>query len=143
MDLGDNQISDLSPLSELKSLTKLDLQYNQISDLSPLVDLKALKDINLINNPISNLGPLSNLTNLEALDIYYGKVSDVSPLVGLEKLPILVMHSALRAVVREELRLSNVVPLTKDNIIVDPKNKFTFSEIYVSVYDYGIFNRST
>ncbi|MCE2399955.1 hypothetical protein J4G08_03605, partial [Candidatus Poribacteria bacterium] len=24
--------------------------------------------------------------------------------------------------------------------IVDPKNKFTFSEIYVSVYDYGIFN---
>ncbi len=28
-------------------------------------------------------------------------------------------------------------------IIVDPKNKFTFSEIYVSIYDYGIFNRFT
>ena len=28
-------------------------------------------------------------------------------------------------------------------LIVDPKNKFTFSEIYVSVYDYGIFNRFT
>ena len=28
-------------------------------------------------------------------------------------------------------------------IIVDPENKFTFSVIYVSVYDYGIFNRFT
>ena len=27
--------------------------------------------------------------------------------------------------------------------IVDPENKFTFSEIYVIVYDYGIFNRFT
>ena len=116
LDLGGNQISDISPLSALTSLTKLDLQYNQISDLSPLANLMSLKDINLINNPLNDLGPLSNLTNLEVLDIYYGKVSDVSPLVGLEKLPILVMHSALRAVVRKELRLSDVVPLTKDNI---------------------------
>ena len=116
MDLGDNQISDLSPLSALTALTKLDLQYNQISDLSPLAGLISLRDINLINNPLSDLRPLSNLTNLEVLDIYYGKVSDVSPLAGLEKLPILVMPPALRAVVRKELRLSDVVPLTKDNI---------------------------
>ena len=116
MDLGDNQISDLSPLSELTALTKLDLQYNQISDLAPLAGLISLRDINLINNPISDLGPLSNLTNLEVLDVYYGKISDVSPLAGLENLPVLIMHRALRAVVREELRLSNVVPLTKDNI---------------------------
>ena len=114
--LGDNQISDLSPLSVLTSLTKLDLQYNQISDISPLAGLIALRDINLINNPINDLGPLSNLTNLEALDIYYGKVSDVSPLAGLENLPILIMHPTLRAVVRKELRLSDVLPLTKDNI---------------------------
>ena len=116
MDLGDNQISDLSPLSELTSLAKLDLQYNQISDLAPLAGLISLRDINLINNPISDLRPLSNLTNLEVLDVYYGKISDVSPLAGLENLPVLIMHRALRAVVREELCLSNVVPLTKDNI---------------------------
>ncbi len=116
MDLGGNQISDVSPLSALTALTKLDLQYNQISDLSPLAGLISLRDINLINNPISDLGPLSNLTNLEVLDIYYGKVSDVSPLAGLENLPILVLPPTLRAVVRKELRLSDVVPLTKDNI---------------------------
>ena len=116
LSLPDNQISDLSPLSELTSLTKLDLQYNQISDLSPLADLISLRDINLINNPLSDLGPLSNLTNLEVLDLSYGKVSDVSPLAGLENLPVLIMHRALRAVVREELGLSNSVPVTKDNI---------------------------
>ena len=116
LNLGDNQISDLLPLSALTSLTKLDLQYNQISDLSSLADLISLRDINLINNPISDLGPLSNLTNLEVLDIFYGKVSDVSPLAGLKNLPVLIMHHALRAVVREELGLSNAVPLTKDNI---------------------------
>ena len=32
-------------------------------------------------------------------------------------------------------------PLVK--FIVDPENKFTFSDIYVIVYDYGIFNRFT
>ncbi len=32
---------------------------------------------------------------------------------------------------------------SKTDIIVDPKNKFTFYEIYVSIYDYGIFNRFT
>ena len=30
-----------------------------------------------------------------------------------------------------------------DGIIVDSENKFTFFEIYVRVYDYGIFNRFT
>ena len=33
--------------------------------------------------------------------------------------------------------------LVCDNLIVDSENKFTFSEIYVSIYDYGIFNRFT
>ena len=28
-------------------------------------------------------------------------------------------------------------------IIVDSENKFTFFQIYVSLYDYGIFNRFT
>ena len=33
--------------------------------------------------------------------------------------------------------------MLKRAIIVDPENKFTFSEIYVSLYDYGLFNRFT
>ena len=30
-----------------------------------------------------------------------------------------------------------------NSVIVDPENKFTFSEIYVSLYDYDLFNRFT
>ena len=33
--------------------------------------------------------------------------------------------------------------LISNSFIVDSENKFTFSEIYVSIYDYGIFNRFT
>ena len=48
----------------------------------------------------------------------------------------------------EAIRLWDVdtaAPTLKDTypFIVDPENKFTFSEIYVIVYDYGIFNRFT
>ncbi len=31
--------------------------------------------------------------------------------------------------------------LTHVGLIVDPENKFTFFEIYVSLYDYDLFNR--
>ena len=30
-----------------------------------------------------------------------------------------------------------------DVVIVDSENKFTFSGVYVMLYDYGIFNRFT
>ena len=40
--LGNKQVSDLSPLVELKNLTTLDLGSTQVSDLSPLAELKNL-----------------------------------------------------------------------------------------------------
>ena len=33
--------------------------------------------------------------------------------------------------------------IARPHVLVDSENKFTFSEIYVSIYDYGIFNRFT
>ena len=42
LDLGGNQISDLSPLANLTNLTELDLGGNDISDLSPFVESSGL-----------------------------------------------------------------------------------------------------
>ena len=39
--------------------------------------------------------------------------------------------------------LALLVTLLFAGFIVDSENKFTFFEIYVRVYDYGIFNRFT
>jgi internalin A len=50
--LGDNQISDLSPLSGLTNLQELTLRGNQISDISPLMELVNLEYLNLADNPL-------------------------------------------------------------------------------------------
>ena len=51
--LEDTQVSDLSPLAELKSLRFIDLRNTQVSNLSPLVELKSLELLWLRNTPVS------------------------------------------------------------------------------------------
>ena len=85
--LSRNQISDLTPLSGLKSLTVLFLYDNKrISDLTPLSNLTNLIDLSLYDNQISDLSPLSNLTNLIKLALDDNKISDLSPLKNLVNL---------------------------------------------------------
>ena len=67
--LGENQISDIKPLSNLTNLTSLDLSENKISDIKPLSNLTNLTALDLSGNQISDIQPLSNLTNLTFLDL--------------------------------------------------------------------------
>ena len=69
LDLGDNQISDLSPLAGLVNLELLGLSGNQIVDVSPLAGLVNLKELWLIANQISDLSPLVGLENLEDIRV--------------------------------------------------------------------------
>ncbi len=52
------QITDLSPLANLKSLVSLSLTFNQITDLTPLRDLP-IPYLDLTGNPITDLAPLA------------------------------------------------------------------------------------
>ncbi len=83
---SDNQISDISPLASLTNLTGLDLGSNRISDISPLSGLANLTSLDLSSNQMSDISPLSGLTNLTSLDLSSNQVSDVSPLSGLTNL---------------------------------------------------------
>jgi internalin A len=69
LDLNDNQIADLRPLSALTNLTSLYLANNQIADLKPLSTLTNLTNLLVINNQIADLKPLLTLTNLTYLDL--------------------------------------------------------------------------
>ena len=64
-----NDISDLSPLSGLTSLTWLNLSGNPVSDLTPLSRLTGLSSLNLQGCPIfdESLSPLASLTGLTDL----------------------------------------------------------------------------
>lgn len=67
LNLGDNNISDISGLSLAVNLTSLTLSFNAISDISALSKLESLIDLSLDNNRISDITPLKNLTNLKRL----------------------------------------------------------------------------
>ena len=48
-----NQIIDVSVISELKNLIELDLFANQVRDISALSDLKKLKLLDITGNPLN------------------------------------------------------------------------------------------
>lgn len=97
LDLSENRICDLSPLSELKNLTYLELDRNNIRDLSPLSGLSSLEHLNIYNNFLEDITPLSNLHNLQFLDMHYanreGTVIDHTPLSSLTSLNYLSVES--------------------------------------------------
>jgi Leucine Rich repeats (2 copies) len=64
----------------------LDLSNNQITDMSPLSQLIDLQRLNLNGNPLMNLSPLASLVQLEQLEISVSALVDVTP---LSQLPLL------------------------------------------------------
>lgn len=84
--LSGNEIVELSPLSKLVKLNRLDLEDNQIIDLSPLINLVKLESLSLSRNKIIDLSPLLNLVKLKKLDLERNRISDISPLYTLVNL---------------------------------------------------------
>ncbi len=73
LSLGDNLISDLTPLAEITTLEKLNLGQNQISDIAPLVNNKGLTTgdrVYLINNPLSPISINEYVPALQARGVY-------------------------------------------------------------------------
>jgi len=87
--LYNTQVSDLSPLAELKNLEELKLGNTQVSDLSPLAQLNNLRELSLYNEQVSDLSPLASLKKLEELLLGNTQVSDLSPLMELRNLKVL------------------------------------------------------
>ena len=88
----DNDVSDLTPLKNLTTLSQLWLQHNNVSDLTPLESLTDLRDLSLFDNAVSDLTPLKNLTELIWLNLGRNPVSDLTPLKNLTKLQWLDLY---------------------------------------------------
>lgn len=63
LDLGDNEIVDLTPLRDLNNIMTLNLDTNGIVDITPLANLRSLDQVYLANNPIPDISAL--VTNAE------------------------------------------------------------------------------
>lgn len=82
---GDENIADLSPLSNLIHLEKINFANTKITDLSILSKLIELREIKCSQTGISDLSPIGNLSNLELLDISSTSINQL-PLMGCDKL---------------------------------------------------------
>ncbi len=81
-----NQVSDITPLAELTQLTELFLDFNQISDITPLAELTQLTKLSLNENQISDITPLTGLTQLKTLSLSGNQIGDTSTLAELTQL---------------------------------------------------------
>ena len=88
--LGRNSVTDISPLSGLTNLRTLGLSYNGIKDVSAFVSvlsgLTNLTNLHLTGNHITDISFLSGLTGLTVLRLEYNRITDISPLSGLTDL---------------------------------------------------------
>ena len=94
LDLGANNdgIRDLSPISRLSNLEQFRCSRCAITDLAPLANLKQLFYLSLSYNRIADLTPLSGLGNLRDIHMNFNEVHDVKPLAGLRNLRVIHMH---------------------------------------------------
>ena len=86
---GIRNLTGLEHATNLQELRLGDVQVNNrlvnsndISNLSPLSNLTNLEYLSLSSNSISDISALSNLTNLEWLFLSSNSISDISPLVA-------------------------------------------------------------
>ena len=91
LDLSNGYIRDLSGIQYFKNLEELNIANNEISDLSPLSGCAKLKTLDASGQYISNLGALSalkELTKLNLADNELTTLSSLKELAGLQKLDV-------------------------------------------------------
>ena len=109
--MDSNKLNDLSPISSLKKLKKLDLSgcglgdisslnistkvielsldWNNIVDIKPLSNLINLEKLNVMYNPIENYGALPFLSQLEEFKSFQYRFKNLEPFLELKKLKVL------------------------------------------------------
>ncbi len=78
--ISNNQISNMSRISELGDLKSLNLATNQITKIEGLENKLNLTALNLESNKITKIEGLENLSNLEGLGLWNNQIIDITPL---------------------------------------------------------------
>ena len=118
LDIEGKSISDVSSLSKLIHLRSLSIGNTSVSDVSALSGLTQLRVLYLYNSPISNISALVGLTQLRYLEILDTSVSDISALAGLTQLEGLKLGDSPISDVSPLTRLTQLVELGLWNTFV-------------------------
>lgn len=91
LDMGHNDIADISLISNLKKLQMLIMTDNKIVDLSPLTACEDLFFLEFNKNRVNDITPLTQMKNLKYVTLHYNRVEDITPLYNEQGLEILVL----------------------------------------------------
>ncbi|WP_167448923.1 leucine-rich repeat domain-containing protein [Mesorhizobium hawassense] len=83
IDLSDNNLTDLAPLSVVPGLTRLVARNNQLSDMQAILPLKRLEQLTLDGNPLQTIAGVGQLNKLSRLYFSDTAVRSVLPLADL------------------------------------------------------------
>ena len=86
VDLADNEITDLTPIADLKLLQSITLADNQLTDITPLAKLTKAQLVDLSGNRVTDLSPLKDMSNLRTLYIAGNGLTSLDPIAGLTKI---------------------------------------------------------
>ncbi|CAL5996377.1 Conserved_hypothetical protein [Hexamita inflata] len=80
-----NLDNDISALSCLTQLYRIDMDYNRICDITPIRYLVNLEMLCMSNNRITDISILRNLVNLEFVNMSINYVQDLLPIENLAR----------------------------------------------------------
>ncbi len=89
LDLSESQIKSLGPVLKFTKINFLIFDNTAVQDLTPLSDIKTLTSISGKKTQVKSLQPLVNLTELERIDFAGSPVEAIANLINLKKLKYL------------------------------------------------------
>ena len=89
LNLSNNALNDLLALSGLKNLVSLDVSQNELASLIPISTVSGLEKLNVANNLLTELTGIAQLSHLVNLNVSYNELSVVSALSANTQLSIL------------------------------------------------------
>lgn len=102
VELRGPRVDSLAPLKSVRTLQEVTIANGAVSDLSPLENLPKLKSLFLPNHRLSSLAPLAKHSGLTYLQVPGNQIEDVSPLAK---------HVGLRFVGLKGNKVKDVSPL--------------------------------
>ncbi|MEC9484729.1 MAG: hypothetical protein UMR38_02490 [Candidatus Izemoplasma sp.] len=85
--LNDNNLTSIADLNDkVLPITTLHLHNNQLSDITPLSQFTSVTTLTLYNNNINNIGILSGMTGLTEIDLSDNNLTDFTELLDIPNL---------------------------------------------------------
>lgn len=135
LNFGQNQISDLSPLSNLKVVGDLRLESNQITDITPLQNLESVDWFYLHRNQITTVPFIPAFATARDIDLSLNEIDDISALSPLTSLQTVSFRDNNIASTRG---LQNVTSVVNLNLTMNPLSDLTgLANISSGIVDLG------